>query len=407
MAAPLELRACKSCAKSKRKCDKQMLFCQRCKDAGIDCVYPPPRQSSYVLLNDCHLSNEAAGLPKSSAGIREIGDVNTATQSSAVDLSVDLSIHSHQRFSAHSPSDWFLSPETWKIEPYPIHINPNMNLFSSSMLKRYVSVIQHWLKSWVMSGSNPFIHPQLYRTRFPTCVQVAYTTLSAYINRTETNSEIILRIIESQANELVSNTDISVNDVLESLDPLEHLARAHALMVYQIICLFDGDIRSRHLAEGRANILVRWVTQMVECASSSLYLLSLTLDPLDLVETTSPVNPSSVTGGTEHLWHTWILAESIRRTWLTATGLQALYLTLQQGWAFCPGGMMFTTRRGVWEAKTAFAWERLCLETDIGFIQRFETEKLFTEASPLEIDEFGKMILESTYGTERMERWTQ
>ncbi|KAL6809821.1 hypothetical protein V8C40DRAFT_153033 [Trichoderma camerunense] len=407
MAAPLELRACKACAKSKRKCDKQMLSCQRCKDAGIDCVYPQPRQSSYVLLNDSPLSNEASGLPKSSAGIREVGDVDTATQSSAVDLSVDLSVHSHQPFSAHSPSDWFLSPETWKIEPYPIHINPNMDLFSSSMLKSYVSVIQHWLKSWVVSGSNPFIHSHLYRTRFPACVQIAYTTLSAYINRTETNSEIILRIIESQAKDLLINPDISVNDALEPLDPLEQLARVHALMVYQIICLFDGDIRSRHLAEGRSHILNRWVTQMVECASSSLYLLSLTLDPLDLVETTSPVNPSSVNGGTEHLWHTWILAESIRRTWLTATGLQALYLTLQQGWAFCPGGMMFTTRRGVWEAKTAFAWERLCLETDIGFIQRFETEKLFTEASPLEIDDFGKMILESTYGTERMERWTQ
>lgn len=320
---------------------------------------------------------------------------------------VDLSVPSHQAFTAHSPSGWFLSPETWKIEPYPIHINPNMNLFSSSMLKRYVSVIQHWLKSWVMSGSNPFIHSHLYRTRFPTRVQVAYTALSAYINRTETNSEIILGIIESQAKELVINPDISVKGAPEPLDLLEQLARVHALMVYQIICLFDGDIRSRHLAEGRAHILDRWVAQMVECASSSLYLLSLTLDPLDPAETTSRVDPQSLTGDTEHLWHTWILAESIRRTWLTATGLQALYLTLQQGWAFCPGGMMFTARRGVWEAKTAFAWERLCLETDIGFIQRFETEKLFTETSPLEIDDFGKMILESTYGTERMERWTQ
>ncbi|KAL6691582.1 hypothetical protein J3F84DRAFT_403277 [Trichoderma pleuroticola] len=403
MASPLEPRACNACAKSKRKCDKQMLSCQRCKDAGINCVYPPPRQSSYVLLQDCLLSNEAAGSPKPSAGIGEITDVNTATLSGAVDLSVP----SHQPFSAHSPSAWFLSPETWKIEPYPIHINPNMNLFSSSMLKHYASVIQHWLKSWVMSGSNPFMHSHLYRTRFPTCVQVAYTTLSAYLNRTESNSEIILRIIESQAKDLLINPDLGVNDALEPLDHLEQLARLHALMVYQIICLFDGDIRSRHLAECRAHILDRWVTQMVECASSSLYPLSLTLDPLDLVGTTSLVDPPSLTGSTEHLWHTWILAESIRRTWLTATGLQALYLTLQQGWAFCPGGMMFTTRHGVWEAKTAFAWERLCLETDIGFIQRFETEKLFTETSPLEIDDFGKMILESTYGTERMERWTQ
>ncbi|KAL7904771.1 hypothetical protein GGI35DRAFT_462632 [Trichoderma velutinum] len=403
MAAPFELRACNACAKSKRKCDKQILSCQRCKDAGIDCVYPPPKQSSYVLLNDCTLSNETSGLPKSSRGILEYGVIDITTLSPAVDLSVP----SHQSFSAHSPSSWFLSPETWKIEPYPIHINPDMNLFSSSMLKRYVSIIQHWLKNWVTSGSNPFIHSHLYRTRFPACVQVAYTTLSAYINRTETNSEIILRIIESQAKELLINLGIGADDALEPLDPLEQLARVHALMVYQIICLFDGDIRSRHLAEGRAHILNRWAMQMVECASSSLYLLSLTLDPLNPVATTILVDQPSLIGGKEHLWHTWILAESIRRTWLTATGLQALYSTLQQGWAFCPGGMMFTTRHGVWEANTAFAWERLCLETDIGFIQRFETEKLFTENSPLEIDDFGKMILESTFGTERVERWAQ
>ncbi|KAL7952913.1 hypothetical protein V8C34DRAFT_79630 [Trichoderma compactum] len=197
-----------------------MLSSQRCKDAGIDCVYPPPKQSSYVLLNDFLLSDEAARLPRSTAGIREIGDINTAILSPAADLSAPP----HQAFTTHSSSGWFLSPETWKIEPYPIDINPNLNLFSSSMLKRYVSVIQRWLKSWVMSGSNPFIHSHLYRTRFPTCVQVAYTALSAYINRTESNSEIIFEIIESQAKELVINPDISVKGAPEPLDLLEQLA---------------------------------------------------------------------------------------------------------------------------------------------------------------------------------------
>jgi hypothetical protein len=49
--------------------------------------------------------------------------------------------------------------------------------------------------------------------------------------------------------------------------------------------------------------------------------------------------------------------------------------------------------------------EKLCSEKDVGFTQRFETKKLFTETSPADIDEFGKAMLEIAFGTELMERW--
>ncbi len=62
--------------------------------------------------------------------------------------------------------------------------------------------------------------------------------------------------------------------------------------------------------------------------------------------------------------------QSVRRTWYVAKGLQSLYLMIQQGWTYCPGGAMFTIRQGVWEADTAFAWEELCSQVDVGFIQR-------------------------------------
>jgi hypothetical protein len=68
---------------------------------------------------------------------------------------------------------------------------------------------------------------------------------------------------------------------------------------------------------------------------------------------------------------------------------------------------MFTTREGVWEADTAFAWEKICSEVDVRLVKRFDIERHFTEASPADINEFGKMMLESTFGTERMGRWYQ
>lgn len=202
------------------------------------------------------------------------------------------------------------------------------------------------------------------------------------------------------------------------LDSFEQLARVHALMVYQSICLYDGDIRARHLAEGRIHILNRWVAQMVDSAGDKLYYSvssSPTLDPLkgpdDLTNSqTGRGNASMATSvnaldRVETVWHAWILAESMRRTWLATTGLQTVYLMLQQTWSPCPGGIMLTTRQGVWDAQSAFAWEKLCLEGDVGFIQRFQTERYFSEKRPADVDEFCIGAMESAFGVERMERW--
>ena len=55
------------------------------------------------------------------------------------------------------------------------------------------------------------------------------------------NANIILRNIDSRAQELISSP--------MPAEPLEVLAHVHALLLYQIIRLFDGDIRMRVGAE--------------------------------------------------------------------------------------------------------------------------------------------------------------
>jgi hypothetical protein len=37
--------------------------------------------------------------------------------------------------------------------------------------------------------------------------------------------------------------------------PLDQLTRVHAVMVHPMISVFDGNIRSRHLTEGRLSVL--------------------------------------------------------------------------------------------------------------------------------------------------------
>ena len=409
MVAAAEPRACSACARAKRRCGKQMPCCQRCKNKGINCAYPTTKPSSFNLLEqpalvlEDRLSSEATTLPTCTVAACLNDNISTP-------LTLDLTTPLGHYLAKRNPSIWFLSPEAWEIEHPSVQ---DASMFCLTDMKRFVADLQRWFEQWIKMGSNPFIHPHLYRSRFPGCVQVAYTTLSGYINRTESNTEIILRIVDDRANELLIDSGVLLDNsnhvnsftVPEPPNTLEQLARVHALMVYQVIGLFDGDIRSRHHAEARMHTLDSWASQMVDFASRCPHLLDSPLNPVGSTET-GLSDLLNLTSDAESLWHSWILTESVRRTWHIAKGLQSLYFLIQQGWSYCPGGMMLTTRQGVWEADTAFAWEKLCSEVDIGFVQRFKAEKLFTEASPAHIDEFGEFMLEITFGPERMKRWS-
>ncbi|CAK7227712.1 hypothetical protein SEUCBS140593_006668 [Sporothrix eucalyptigena] len=314
-----EPKACRACAKAKRKCDKELPACLRCRSRGVVCDYPPTRPGTFVAL--------------------------------------------------------------------------------------YVTRLQEWVDQWASRGACPFIHSRLYIARFPDCLQIAMMTQTTYRNRTLQNTDLILKIVEDQASKLVDEAIQNGCDPALSLSLLDQMARLHALVIYQTISLFDGDIRTRHLAEARLPLLSRWAQQLLESArqkfSSTPAVLDMTvalhLGPMD---------------SEEHPWYLWILTESIRRTWLIAGGLEAIYSMLQRGWHPCPGGIMFTTRQGIWDAPSALAWEESCFARgktpeSVGFIHRFETSRLFQTSTPDDIDDFTDLMMEITYGAERMHKWKQ
>ena len=273
--------------------------------------------------------------------------------------------------------------------------------------------MDRWLTEWVEKGSNPFIHSRLYRTRFPRCIQDAYTVLSCYLHKTASNEQTILQIIEDRAKQLLAEHSSPLADSLleninsssVTLDSLEHIARVQALLVYQVLCLYDGDIRLRHIAESHIPVLNSWMQQMVEHASHAVCLGGSVISSAH-EQTVVGFSLTDIAHCENLLWYSWIIAESIRRTWLVASGIQGAYLVMQQRRAIpCQGGMMFTTRQGVWEAQSARAWEKLCSEVNVGLMQVAETDKLFTEVAPEDVDDFTILILQATFGEERMERW--
>lgn len=325
-------------------------------------------------------------------------------------LSLDLPGLSND-FVGHRPDlCWFTSPETWEIDHF---LQVEYNPFSIMGLKRLIRKIHRWLAEWVEKGSNPFIHSRLYWNRFPQCVQDAYTALSCYLHKTASNEKTVFQIIEDRAKQLVVEHGIPSVDSLQenismssaTLDPLEHIARVQALLVYQVLCLYDGDIRLRHVAESHIPVLNCWTQQMVEHASRAACLGGSVISSA-YEQTAVDSGLSYITPYENVLWYSWVLAESIRRTWLVASGIQGTYLIIQQGRAVpCQGGMMFTTRQGVWEAQSAPAWEKLCSEVNVGLMQVAETNKLFTEVAPEDVNDFTILILQAIFGEERTERW--
>ncbi|KAK5651260.1 hypothetical protein OQA88_12668 [Cercophora sp. LCS_1] len=290
---------------------------------------------------------------------------------------------------------WFLTPDTWVVRQVPAAAAASVvERRNSPLLERFARQMQALITDWAAKGSSPLFHSRFYRRRLPRCAQDAFTALTAYLAKAPKTENMVMRIMGERLEQLVADySDPS------RLDAFEHVARVHAMLVYITLGLFDGDIRLRHLAEIHLETLAVWRVEMLDsaraAAESGQLLVGGLLDGRDREPTTQ----------VEAFWHAWILAESVRRTWFIACGTQTCYSMLREGKLRCAGGLMLTTRVGVWDAKTAWAWTKLCAEQDVGFVTQAQIGRLFDETKPEEVDEFGKFLLEAMYGVEQLETW--
>ncbi|KAJ2977027.1 hypothetical protein NQ176_g4607 [Zarea fungicola] len=392
--SPLRRTACFTCTKAKRRCTKEEPGCRRCLARGLLCRYPPLK-----MMIELPVDLEAAfmGVPSTCSNSdggglndRATGALPWPEEQRPLSLNFDYS-------SVALPPQhaWFLSPEHWQIDHRPsLHEQPS---FRDEALRFFTQQLLAWLKQWVTEGHSPFIHSQLYQQDSPSHIQLAFTTCAAYFSKTEATTSFVMRILEEQSATLVEQSN--------ALDPTilstgQHVSRTQALLIYQIIRLFDGDIRSRAQAEDRLDVLLSWATQMWESARLSAA-ASLSSDPLG-----SQPNAFKLDGSTSALWRAWYLAESVRRTYVLSAFLQGVYLTMKQGWSYCPGGVAFSMGTGLWNATSASTW--IAEHRDKHGPQLMESkepETAFINARPADVDEFAKCILTVSRGLESVEEW--
>ncbi|KAK6078730.1 hypothetical protein SCUP234_06068 [Seiridium cupressi] len=411
-------RACAGCTKAKRQCTKQVPSCRRCIHRGIECKYPPARRlaAPSSLPPAVEIGSSAALTPETSDQTGSIDDLlvdGTDFDYTLLDVDPHLSTSvpdvSGNNGNPESSALWFLVPSSWEQE-YSIPRAPDV--VSTSSLDACITTIRSWFFAWASgpspTQSNPLFHPELYRREMPRCIQDAYTAVSTYHHRTPANRETVLRILEARTEQLVQ--EHALRETLgNELTMSEHLARVHALLAYQIIRLFDGDIRARVQAENMVDTLFKWCEAMWWGARRAQENRPFHHPQHGLVSTTASLHgPGANTApGEMDLWHTFVHLESVRRVFLTAGIVQHVFLTLKRGWSGCPGGVTISIRRGVWDAKSAYSWGKLVgqgKDDPLLGLQSMRLDHVLSEA-PVEVDDFGLAIIRVHYGAERLGQW--
>ncbi|MDI1488569.1 MAG: hypothetical protein OHK93_007844 [Ramalina farinacea] len=415
-------KACIACAASKRRCDKQLPECQRCLDRDADCIYPQTKRRRRDPIARDGQTDSFSAHPNT-AELDALGsglDFGEWDAAGTVDLDASLSDvmipyiptlpatsitvpSAHQQEIGLKSGDiytttacpWFLRDETWVLQ----HSNQEPACVTVVELEPFVRAVEEMLQCWIREGHNSFIHPRLYDNGLPRCLQDAFTTLAAYTHRTPAVTEMVLRIAEERSCELVGQSQPTTGG---AQGVLAHLACVQALFVYEFILLFDGSVRLRSSAERHLPTLRRWVVRMWDVVRR--------YRGEDGFQGYRPLQWTVSEFDREHdasleLWTLWILTESVRRTHVVIDTILNIYQVMTKGWADCAGAVMFTARRGLWEAESAVKWFELsCVKPPL-LVPSLQPGSLISQCAAEEVDDFVKTFWTFLAGKDKIQSW--
>jgi hypothetical protein len=245
-------KSCTACVKSKRRCDLKLPSCQRCRAKKLVCTYAPTgvRNQEKAVQPD---------LP---------------VQVSALDSSAQFQLHNHNtnldplfaNFSSHGeackslqgichlplPLDYCIPEPRISKGPWPHSFA--LSFLNNEQIRYIVGALRAFVPSLAYTGSTQFVHQSLWDLYQPEAYQDSVAIASLYLYKNSKNKNILTNMIGSKITDLIS---ASSNWTL-----LEHLAAVQALIVYQIIRLFDPDLNQQTQAEKNNALLELWAAQL-------------------------------------------------------------------------------------------------------------------------------------------------
>ncbi|KAE9375228.1 hypothetical protein N431DRAFT_369461 [Stipitochalara longipes BDJ] len=386
-------KSCEQCANSKRQCDRGSPKCSRCTSKELPCQYKSHKSAPR------HDSAERGDF-LTSTNDQFHGSFPTFDNSQAPALdSMFTEQPSFQDVSMTSPLD-FIPPNLSMVEASNLAVDDNFfTAFDNyAMLNRRdpfdvqighmdrdrIHFIIRQMKTYptllVQNGKAPFIHPQASHPwpLIPPPLQDAISTSALYMNKNEKNEAMVWDIVSTKAAALMEpRTSWSI---------AEHLACLQALVIYQIIRLFDGDIRARADAEKSEDTIADWTDQLVGRTGAN----------------------TSLGTVLSNSWESWVFEESVSRTIIVSRMVQAMFMIVKQG--FCTlveavTEMSFTGQKALWYAPTAVHWQQACKQNKRFYLHQMDFTELMAKGDLSEVDELGVLMLVCYKGVDGVNEW--
>ena len=372
-------KSCISCVASKRKCD-QGSPCARCVAKSLNCEYKPGRRR---LKSGVQGASSTAGVI-----VNEVA-LDVELQASTHSVASPLRLFEDPAFSVSLLDDTEIldpSPDTIVDDSFFMAFDnrglANTYLEVGVMDRERIRYCVRCLKSYPLSlahtGRTAFTHPQNFQPALPKVLQGAMSASSLYSNKNEMNEAMVWEIITTQVTQLTEPRPYWT--------VAEHLACVQAFVIFQIIRLFDGDIKQRSDAEQQEALLTSWT------------------DSLAIRTGIVSSSPSSIDRG----WETWVFEEAIRRTVLVSRTAQSMFAIQRQGFCTMVGAVTeipFTAQRRLWAAPSATHFVKACKEARIFWIEKMDLADLIKEGNVDDLDEIAWLMLVTYKGVDGVNEW--
>lgn len=256
---------------------------------------------------------------------------------------------------------------------------PRVGVMDRDRIKFLVSQLKSYPAKLFQTSRTPFIHPHLLSPSMHPVLQDAISASALYASKNQHNEATVWEIISSKVSTLLQ----------EAQHPWSlstHLACVQALVIFQIIRIFDGDIRQRSDAEMTESTLVEWTTSL----SARTNIVN------------SPPTDSAA------LWASWVFSETVSRTEIVSLMVQAMYLIQKDG--FCTlvdavTELSFTAHRALWNAPSAQHWQQACDSVPRLNVIRMDFDEMMESASIEDLDELALLMLVTYKGVDGVNEW--
>jgi hypothetical protein len=242
-------------------------------------------------------------------------------------------------------------------------------------------------RAMIEQNGTPWQHAMLYQEHMPQVLQDAYAACAMYISRNTTNNGFIASYIKRHAEALISSPI--------SKEPIDLLARAHALMLYQSMLLFGGDISLYSQAES-----------ILPCMNEVAYALHSLTDYQEDPSCTIPLYPSALA---RTLWTAYIFRESLRRTVLALFQFVTIYQLLRGQLTLCNEhlalGNKLIISAQLWDAKSAFDYAVIWNNQRYFIVKELDFSGVLRDAMPEDVDTLGKMLMIALQGEDDIKGW--